>query len=665
MGVIGRWLCVLSVGMSTLAAFGTSPNVVVITLDTTRADRMGFLGSRLGLTPNLDALAKQSAVFTHAYAQAPLTPVSHATIFTGTYPQFHQVLDFPMPLAKDIPYAPDILRAQGYHTAAFIGSLALDPAGGAPGFDRGFDFYDADFHSRDFHQGDRYKTVERRGGEVVARTLAWLNQHPKDRPLFLWVHLYDAHDPYDPPEPYKTRYAKEPYDGEIAYVDSCVGKLLHELKVRSLYDDAVIAIMADHGESLGAHGEDTHGVFLYDETIQVPLLIKLPHAGATAEKRIDNRVELVDVLPTVLDAIGIAIPSGVQGKSLVGLMKPGPQGDQSAAVIETWRDRPAYAESDYPFLAYGWSATQALRAGKYLYIQAPRRELYDEPADPKAEHNLAAQSTAVADTLSGRLEDIRQKTTNRREVPKVLVDQSTRDKLAALGYVSSSNTSITNAPAGQAPDPKDKIQAANTIREINSLFENGRFNDAIPLLEGLIAKEPNMAILYAKLGGSYMKLRQFDKAVPVLRKATELDPSLSMAQMDLGRALLRVSDFNGAATVFEGVINKSPRMLDAHLFLEIAYFRAGRVPETIKECENVLEVMPENYGSYMLLGRALASSGKLEEAITKLQKAEQLRPESGEPHMALSEVYEKMGRNEDAARERAAAESMVGAMPPE
>src|ERR1019366_2905516 len=264
MGVIRQWLCVVGMAASALAAGAATaprPSVVLITLDTTRADRMGFLGSKRALTPNLDALARQSAVFTHAYAQAPLTPTSHASILTGTYPQFHQVNDFRVPLAKDLPFAPDILRACGYHTAAFVGSIVLDPSPTyAPGFDRGFHTYDANFH----YQGPKekhYRTVERRGGEVVAHALAWLNKHPQ-RPFFLWVHLYDPHDPYDPPEPYKSRYAKEPYDGEIAYMDAAVGTLLRGLKGRGLYDGAVIAVMADHGESLGAHGEDTHGVFL-------------------------------------------------------------------------------------------------------------------------------------------------------------------------------------------------------------------------------------------------------------------------------------------------------------------------------------------------------------------------------------------------------------------
>ncbi len=651
MHAIAKCFCVMGLAASSLAATGAAvaapTNVIVITLDTTRSDRMGFLGSKRGLTPNLDAFARQSAVFTHAYSQAPLTPVSHATIFTGTYPQYHQVLDFPMPLVKDLPFAPDILRAHGYHTAAFIGSLALDPAGGAPGFDRGFDTYYADFHSRDFREKDRYKTVERRGEEVVAHALAWLTEHPQG-PFFLWVHLYDPHDPYDPPEPYKTRFNKEPYDGEIAYVDSVVGNFFRELKARGLYNDAAIAVMADHGESLGAHGEDTHGVFLYDETIHVPLVIKLPHGGEVG-RQIDSRVELVDVLPTLLQAIGVEVPAQVQGESLLEVMK----GD----ATEAWRDHPAYSESDYPYLAYGWGALQALRVGKYLYVQAPHRELYDQGVDPKAERNLAPQMAAVADTLAGRVETFRQKTTNKREAAKVMVDASTRDKLAALGYVASSNTTTT-AAAGQGPDPKDKIETANEIRRVNTMFENGRFQDAVEPLQKLIAKEPGMAILYGKLGGSYMKLHQYDKAVPVLTKAVELDPGLSMAQMDLGRSLIRVGEFDRSVKVFESIVVRTPKLLDAQIFLEIAYARDNRLPEAIQQCQKVLETLPEHYGSYLILGRTLARSGDPAAAVPKLEKAIALRPQSSEPHASLAAVYDQMGRKADAERERAEAQRL-------
>jgi arylsulfatase A-like enzyme len=235
------------------------PNIVLITLDTTRADRMGFLGSDRGLTPNLDALARQAVTFSRAYAQVSLTSPSHAAILSGTYPQFNHVNYIGDPLGKSVPFLPDILHRNGYHTAAFVGALALEPKRLAPGFERGFDTYDAGFHRRGPRE-DRYHSLERRGEEVVSRALAWLSKQSA-RPFFLWVHLYDPHDPYSPPEPYKSRYQAEPYDGEIAYTDSAVAKLLAGLRTRRLFDSALIAVMADHGEAFGEHGENHHGIF--------------------------------------------------------------------------------------------------------------------------------------------------------------------------------------------------------------------------------------------------------------------------------------------------------------------------------------------------------------------------------------------------------------------
>ena len=293
------------------------PNIVLITLDTTRADRMGFLGSERGLTPNLDALASQSTVFLRAYAQVPLTTPSHATILTGTYPQFSNVNYMGDPVGKTLPYLPDILHKNGYRTAAFVGALVLDPKKLAPGFERGFDVYDAGFHRRRPGE-DHYQSLERRGEEVVTRALTWLSKKPAG-PFFLWVHLYDPHDPYSPPEPYKSRYQAEPYDGEIAYTDSVVDKLLTALRKRGQIDSTVIAVVADHGEAFGEHGEAHHGIFLYDETIHVPFLLKVP--GQHSSMKVSTRVGLVDLAPTVLQAAGLIIPPAMQGTSLAELMK--------------------------------------------------------------------------------------------------------------------------------------------------------------------------------------------------------------------------------------------------------------------------------------------------------------------------------------------------------
>jgi len=634
------------------AAKPNYPNIVLVTMDTTRADRMGFLGSKRGLTPNLDALAKGSTIFARAYSQAPLTPTSHATILTGTYPQYHQVLTFRIPFGKDLPYLPDILKSKGYSTAAFVGSLALDPNFSVPGFERGFDTYDAGYNWDKYSPKTRYQTTERRAGEVVKRALAWVSKHQQG-PFFLWVHLYDPHEPYDPPEPYKTRYAKALYDGEIAYADSALGKFFAQLKASGLYDGALIAVTADHGESLGAHGEDTHGIFVYDETIHVPLLIKLPQE-ASAGTKVDTQVELADIMPTLLQAAGVEVPKPVQGESLLELMKAGSAGEAAATA---WRDKGAYSQADYGHLVFAWSPVQSLRAGKYLFVQAPRRELYGE-GDPKDEHNLAETSPAVADTLSSRLEAFRQKTTNTAETPKAELDSIRANKLAALGYMASMNEGALGASSERGADPKDKIQAANTVLRINNVLQDFHCDKALPLLREAIKTASGISTLHFLLGGCYMESREFAKAAPQFQKALDIDPGFTNAAMNLGRAEMELHDYAAAAPAFERVEKLKPTLMEAHVYLVVAYAQLNRVDDEIRECRRVLQSVPEHFGSNLNLGRFLAKSGDLQGAIVSLQKAAEIRPTKPGPHIFLADVYEKLGRPEDAERERHEAERL-------
>jgi arylsulfatase A-like enzyme/thioredoxin-like negative regulator of GroEL len=658
MSVIRQVLCVLWLAAGALAA--APPNIVLITLDTVRADRMGFLGSKLGLTPSLDALARDSAVFARAYSQVPLTTASHATILTGTYPQFHKVNDFQVALATDLPYAPEILHRAGYRTAAFVGAMVLDPKERfARGFDRGFETYDAGF--QDWQPPlDRYHTRERRAGEVVARALEWLKQHPKG-PFFLWVHLYDAHYPYDPPQPYKSKYATAPYDGEIAYTDSAVGKLLSQLRVSGLYDGAVIAVASDHGEALGDHGEDTHGIFLYDESIHVPLLIKLPNSRAAskpwAAKRIEARVGLMDVLPTLLQTAGVEVPPDVQGESLLSMMRLVSEGIGGAPA--QLPDRPAYSETDYPQVAFGWSSLRALRTGKYLYIEAPRRELYDLSADPKAEHDLSSTSAAVTSTLASQLEAFRQKTSSTREAPRQAVVPEAQAKLAALGYIAAgSNESIASRREKRA-DPKDKIEIGNQLHRTNFLIESLRFKEAIPILQQLIAKAPDMPLPYAQLGTCFLATKDFAQAAPVLRKLVELNPEPAAPHFQLAMALLATDEIATAVPELEIVVEKVPGWDQARLMLATAYFQTERAREAVTECEKILETIPNHYAALLLEGQILVFSKQAGSAIPRLERAAAVAPERPEPHTFLADAYTRLGQKEDAARERANARRLA------
>ncbi|HEX4488985.1 MAG TPA: sulfatase-like hydrolase/transferase [Terriglobales bacterium] len=617
------------------AAAASRPNVVLITLDTTRADRMGFLGSTRGLTPNLDVVAKQSVVFTRAYSHVPITTASHASLLTGTYPQYNHVNDFGVPLAPTLPYLPDLLKHNGYSTAAFVGSVILDPLGGmAPGFDRGFDVYDAGFKLRP-RGADRYKTIERRAGVVVAHALAWLNQH-QTGPFFLWVHLYDAHDPYDPPEPYKTRYKDSPYDGEIASTDAAVGKLFATLRAKGLYQNTLIAVAADHGEAFGEHGERTHGIFLYDETIHVPLLLKLP-AGAVST-RVETRVGLIDVAPTILKAVGANVPPEMQGESLLSIIK-----------VKSAVDRPAYAETDYPHRAFGWSSLRALRSGKYLYVQAPAKELYDQLSDARAEHNLAESSPAVTNTLYAQADALRSKTSS--TIPELAgLTPEQAQKLQALGYVAS-DTNKTESKTTE-DDPKQKIEIANLLHDAMLDVEDARYEEAIPGLEKVTTQQPTMAIAQMQLGIARASLKQYDQALEPLKIAVKLLPDSGMGHYQMGLALFETGDWQGAAPEFEASLTRAPKWADAHFSLAAVYARIDRVPEAITELNTTLGLSPEHYRANLLRGRILSLQGKPEEAIPNLERAAEVQPESREAHLFLSQAYAQLGRTADARKEQ-------------
>jgi arylsulfatase A-like enzyme/Flp pilus assembly protein TadD len=623
------------------------PNIVVITLDTTRADRMGFLGSKSGLTPHLDALAHDSVVFEKAYSHVPLTTASHTTIFTGTYPQFNQVNDFGVPLSPKLVYLPDILHHQGYHTGAFVGSLILDPLDGtAPGFDRGFDMYDAGFHLRR-HGMDRYQSVERRAETVVDHALGWLSQL-QNGPFFLWVHFYDAHDPYDPPEPYKTRFKAAPYDGEVAYADAQVGRLLDALRKHGLYNETLVAVMADHGESLGAHGESTHGIFLYDETLHVPLVVKLP-LNHQAGKQVESRVGLVDVTPTILQIAGLPIPKEMQGEPLVEPARAASGAAKPAA------DRPIYAETDYPHRGFGWSSLRALRTGKYLYVQAPERELYNLATDPQQLHNVAPASKAVADTLAQQTEEFRRKT-SQTVVDLAKPNPEQMKKLQALGYVASESSASQDEKSLTGADPKNKVQISNLLHDAMFDVEDARYEEALPLLDKVLADAPDMPVANMQYGMAQARLRNYGKAIGPLQKAVKLQPDNGMGHYELGLALFETGEWKAAAPQFEAAVGRAPKWADAHFSLAAVYARIDRVPDAMTELDTTLALSPGHYRANLLRGRILSLQGNPAAALLNLEKAVEVQPESREAHLFLADAYAQLGRVFDAEKERAAAQ---------
>jgi choline-sulfatase len=636
------------------------PNIILITLDTTRTDRMGFLGSKRGLTPNLDALAQQSVVFTRAYAQVPLTTPSHAALLTGTYPQFNHVEDMGLPLGKDLPDLPDLLHHRGYHTAAFIGAIILDPKNKmAPGFDRGFDLYDADFHPRKPGES-RYDSEERRAAVVVAHALRWLSHHPQG-PFFVWLHFFDPHDPYDPPPPFKERYASAPYDGEIAYMDSAVGTLLETLRRQSWYRNSVIAIAADHGEAFGEHGEERHGMLLYDETVHVPVLLKLP-GEEFAGGRVDTRVGLVDVAPSLLQAAGIAAPAAMQGQSLFPLIagaQPAadgkPAGEKEA---EKEKDRAIYSESDYAHRKFGWSALHSWRAGKYLYVRAPKRELYDQSSDPEAVKNQAASAPAVADTLDTQLSVFLQKTSG-APAKAVKLDPAQMEKLNALGYLASDSSTPKNSGRA-AIDPKDQIQAANRVHRDLLAMQEDRDDQAIADLRDMAAHGSDISLVYFELGRALMKKGRYQEAVPFLRTAAGKDPDSQFPHYELGLVFAALEQFPDALREMQAAEARNPGSAQFHYIVACLQARLLHRPEAEKEFEKALELDPKYFDAYLVYGRLLLTEGHLDAALAKLTRAAQLRPESPEPHKSLAALYDQLGQPAKATREQNVVERLTG-----
>lgn len=545
------------------------PNIVLITLDSTRADHMDFLGGHGNLTPQLDAIARQSVVFAQAFAQAPLTVASDATVLTGTYPQTHRASELGVPLAAAVPYLPEALHSHGYRTAAFVGSLSLDPKNGPfQGYDRGFDVYDAGFHQP--QRGEDRRAVERSGDQVVARATEWLGENPQ-RPFFLWVHLYDAHAPYTS------------YNHGIGAEDAAVGKLIASLRAQKIYDDALVVVAANHGESLGAHGEQTHGIFLYDETIHVPLLLKLPQ-NKLAGKQINSRVRLLDIAPTVLEAVAVPVPSQMQGQSLLRLTQGGSQADALA-----------YARGDFSHQGFGWSPLESWRAGKYLYIRAPKPELYDLSADPGATHNLAQSSKATLETLASQLQAFDNHfAKDGGAAAGPALTSSEMQKLSSLGYVGLQKSGAAVNAAVEGTDPKDAIQAANQTLAAMLEIDDGKPEKALPILRQVAASQPNAYLPQYGAGLALMQQQQFSEAAGYLRKAVSLQPDSAWANYQMGLCLMKTGDFKSAAVHLELAAGRLPAFAAVHSSLAETYIHLGRNDEASRERSKASQLGPKS-----------------------------------------------------------------------
>lgn len=642
-----------------LRGLGPGFNVLLITLDTTRADRVGCYGYAKASTPTLDALARDGTCFDAAFAQAPLTLPSHATLLTGMYPAELGILDNGRTaLPEDVETLAVVFRRQGYRTAAFVAASVLDRRFG---LDTGFDLYDDDLP--DAPMAAFVSEQQRPGNVVCDRALRWLNDNADSR-FFCWVHFFDPHGPYDPPEPYRSRLA-DPYDGEVAFADAQVKRLIDWLEERGLADRTLIVVAGDHGEGLGDHGESSHAVFLYDSTLRVPLVFSSP-GRIPAGRRVTSVVGLVDVFPTLLELVGLPASEAVGGTSFAAAF-----GDDDLPP------RSSYARSDYALDHFGWTRLESVIAGQWKYIQAPRPELYDLRLDPGEEHNLVDERPEVAAAMQAELGATQRRIKARPGRPVAMSDDQL-EALRALGYVGG-GSSQPGADVSETPkDPKDMVQVVEDYFSAMEFAAQGKPAQAIPILEAAAASspesyciryllgslwleeqnlpaaqaeleaaaaiDPNSSEVHDALGSVYRAQERWPEALAHYRRSLELNPASVKARNNLGLTLESVGEVGAAIDVYRQALHLKPNDARVHNNLGKALLTRGQVDEAIGHFREAIRIHPGYAKAYNNLGAAVARQNQFEEAIECYRQAIGLDPSYSEVRNNLGVVLMKQGK---------------------
>lgn len=590
----------------TAGAKKPAPDVFLITIDTLRADHVGCYGYKQVDTPTLDGLAADGVRFAHAYTHSPITNSSHSSIMTGLLPGIHGVTDFGVPLAPQHTTWAELLKKRGYKTAAFIGAVILDSKSLAPGLDRGFDYYD-NFPEKPATK-ERWGRVERRGMEVVQHAENWLAKHPTG-PRFVWVHLFDPHDPYEPPAPFSEKY-KNPYDGEIAYADSALGRWIATLKKTAAYGNAIVVVVGDHGEGLGDHGEETHGLFLYDSTLHVPMIVKLP-SGANRGAVVDEPVRTTDILPTVLSLTNIPLPPELSGESVLPLIKK--QNAKSHDLL---------AETDYP-LRFGWAPLRALRTANSKLIEAPRPEFYDLQADPSESKNLYSAENSQVKVQLAELDKWKAKRP----------DAANSDKSVAT-----------------LTDPKDKIEVQNLLHRSMLASDDNRSSDARGLLEKALELDPASPTALRQLGELELAAGDYSKAAAHLKRACEVRPEDSTAAYELGQALEKTGDFAGSRDALEASLKLLPSQMPARLMLGRVYLRLNDAKNAQDQFEAASLVDSGSVEARLGLAEAQILQSEFTGALADLEALIKEDPKNVAALRLLARTYRGLGREEDAKR---------------
>jgi arylsulfatase A-like enzyme/Tfp pilus assembly protein PilF len=630
----------------------TRPSVILITIDTLRADHVGCYGAQMVKTPTLDALAHDGVVFERAISQVPLTWPSHAVILTGTYPFQNGVQDFTgQPLAQQFRTVAQSFQHAGYATGAVVSAFVLDRSWGLA---RGFDFYDDAFSAETFEKKD-VGLVDRRAGESVAHAISWLKNSPR-RPFFLWLHLYDPHSPYDSPEPYRSEYRSHPYDGAIAYADHELGNLMAWLKQNHLYDTSLIVALSDHGESLGEHGEDEHGFFLYNATVRVPLIVKPPvkspaGSGIAAGRRRDP-VETAAVAPTLLQLAGLKdstdpIQSQFQSHALFETKSDANQAGSHGA------NDPAYSETFYPFSSFGWSPLHALESDRFHFIEAPQPELYDLESDPGETRNIAGEQPATVAVFRQKLQALLAHNPFTREEARAgNLSPDAQEKLRALGYFGfRAAVSAESLKQGLA-DPKDKLWEFNSILKATDDFQRHEDDQAEALLTEVQQKDPQIYVIPFLLGESALRRQNWDRAAGQLQRSLVLNPNFDNAMTGLAQALAKLGRVDEAKDWLKKALQINPESYGAWYQLGVLDAKTKSDPAAaLASYQKAIAIQPNFAPGQRETGMGLYQQKDYAGAATHLEKALSLGLEDARLHNFLGICYSQTGQISKAVHE--------------
>jgi choline-sulfatase len=610
------------------------PSILLVSVDTLRADRIGSYGYKAAATPVLDALAARGLRFEHAATVAPLTLPAHTSLLTGTFPAFHGVRDNgSFYVGDEITTLAEVLRTRGYRTGGFVGAYVLDHRWGiGQGFDRYFD----DFDLSKYAMSAGLDAAQRPGSEVVDRALAWLGEN-RDDPFFAWVHLYDPHSPYVPPEPYRSRFPatmQGAYDGEVASTDAQIGRLMEYLRTSGHLDGTVVVVVADHGESLGEHGEQQHGFFVYEAAMHIPLVVAGPGVPVRV---IPDQVRIVDVMPTILDLVGAEVPAAVQGVSLLPLGRG------------TKLDLLAFGETWYPRYHYGWSELTEVCDGRYKFIAAPRRELYDLQTDPGETQDLSASNPRIADALERALRDVaaRMAVSATPQKPRT-IDPEAEERLRALGYVATtvSPTVLSDRPRG---DPKDKIGLYNLLKLAGQDSVDGRIDEGIAKVRRVLAADAEVIEAHTMLGNMHVKAGRHGDAIDAYQRALAIDAEHEGAAWSLALAYRDSGKLEAARAGFERVRQLNPRSARALYQLADLSARRRDFAEAAAALEQGLTLDGDRAAFLVKLGEARLELKQLDAAQAALNEAIKAKPDQPMAHYDLALVYEARGDRQSAA----------------